>query len=309
MGDHELDESAAAAAFARRSGTRHVEVRLSDEEGAAAVAEAVAAMDQPSADGPNTFIVARAAARAGLKVALSGLGGDELFGGYRSFRILRALERWAWLLRPAPSLARLARRGRTARILELATPGASLSERYETLRAFWAQSEIEAMGLPAVGYGLEPPPDWLSLGARVSLLELEGYLRSTLLRDADAMSMASSLELRVPFLDLRLVETCLRLDVAAPRGGPKQLLRDAVADLPASEAAHAKRGFVLPMARWMRGPLEPFLALGLERLARSALLPRLDLAGLHARFRAGRLPWARLWQFAVLGHWSDSHLH
>jgi asparagine synthase (glutamine-hydrolysing) len=309
VGDAALDESAAASAFARRAGTEHIALRLSDEEGCAAVAEAVAALDLPSADGPNTFVVSRTAARAGVKVALSGLGGDELFGGYRSFAILRALERWDPLLKPAAPLARLASRGRYARLRELAAPRASLSDRYETLRAFWARTELDHLGLPTVGYALEEPPAGLSPSARVSLLELGGYLRSTLLRDADAMSMASSLELRVPFLDLRLVETCLRLDAARARGGLKQLLRDAVADLVGPEAGRGvKRGFELPMARWMRGPLEPFVALGLKRLSRSGLLPRVDLAGLDARFRAGRLGWARLWQFVVLGHWSDTHL-
>lgn len=309
LGDAELDESVAAASFARHAGTEHIPVRLSDEEGSAAVEEAVLAMDLPSADGPNTFVVSRAAARAGVKVALSGLGGDELFGGYRTFRILRLLERWAWLLKPAAPLAGLVRRGSRARILELATSGAALSERYETLRAFWALEEIADLGLPSVGYGLEEPPVQLSASARVSILELTGYLRSTLLRDADSMSMASSLELRVPFLDLRLVETCLSLDAARARGGPKRLLRDAAADLLGSQAGRGpKRGFVLPMARWMRGPLEPFVALGLKRLSRSELLAGMDLAGLNAGFRAGRLPWARLWQFAVLGHWIDSHL-
>ena len=133
-------------------------------------------------------------------------------------------------------------------------------------------------------------------------------MRSTLLRDGDAMSMAHSLEMRLPFLDHRLVDYCLRKGVADVRSNHRQktLLLDAAGNLLPSEiTARPKQGFVLPMDRWMRGPLRSFVTQGSRTTrAKAAVLPaRLDLMELKQRFDAGHLQWARLWEFVVLGHW------
>jgi len=306
--ERELDESAAARAVAARLGTDHHEIRLPDGEAAALAPEAVRAMDLPSGDGLNTWIVSRAVAREGIKVVLSGLGGDELFGGYPTFRQLALAERWAPLLGLVPArVRRRARRGGSGeRAAEMTDRGASLVERYESLRAFWSRRELESMGLdPAIGLGAEDPGPAVPAATRISALELGGYMRSTLLRDADAMSMAHSLELRVPFLDHDLVLSCLRNGAAGrSRRGHKALLKRAAGDvLPAGTARGAKRGFVLPMDRWMRGALHPFLAEGLAALDASRALPAVDTRALLRRFESRRLPWARPWSLAVLGHW------
>lgn len=309
-----LDESAQARTVATRYGTDHRRVLLADEEVARSVLDAVRSMDLPSADGLNTFVISRAVALEGIKVALSGLGGDELFGGYRSFRLLPKADRWAFALGWLPQEARrLAVGGGSSgeRAVEITGRGSSLSDRYQSLRSFWSMRELREMGLePGIGYGVEDL-EGAPLPARVSGLELGGYMRSTLLRDGDAMAMAHSLELRIPFLDHELVECCLRLVAASPRWGrgPKPLLRLAAGDiLPHGIATRPKRGFVLPMDRWMRGPLRPFVSEGLERAGRCAALSRLDMGELLGRFEAGRLPWARLWEFVVLGHWLARHL-
>ena len=309
--ERELDESARARAVAARCGTDHREVRLSDAEAASLAPEAVGALDLPSADGVNTYVVSRAVARDGVKVVLSGLGGDELFGGYRTFRLLALAERWSPLLGvvPAPLRRRAARGGSGERAAEMTARGAPLALRYESLRAFWSRREMESMGLdPTVGYAAEDPGPAAPPSTRISVLELGGYLRSTLLRDADAMSMAHSLELRVPFLDHELVEACLRHQAAArqPWRGYKALLRRAARDvLPAGVADGGKRGFVLPMDRWMRGPLRPFVDDGLAALRASRALPAVDTHVLVRRFESRHLPWARLWEMAVLGHWLE----
>jgi asparagine synthase (glutamine-hydrolysing) len=307
--ERDLDESAAARAVAARWRTDHREVRLSDDEVASLAPAAAVALDQPSADGVNTYVVSRAVARAGVKVVLSGLGGDELFGGYPSFRLLALAERWSPILGlvPARVRQRVRRGGAGERAAAMTARGASLVERYESLRALWSGRELTSMGLdPAIGLGVEDPDPALPAPTRVSLLELGGYLRSTLLRDADSMSMAHSLELRVPFLDHELVQSCLRHGAAAsgPWRGYKGLLRRAAGDaLPAGIATGGKRGFVLPMERWMRGPLRPFVADGLASLDASRALPGVDGRGLLARFESRRLAWARPWAMAVLGHW------
>jgi asparagine synthase (glutamine-hydrolysing) len=307
--ERELDESAQARAAAARCGTDHRELHLSDAEAASLAPEAVAALDLPSADGLNTYVVSRAVAREGVKVVLSGLGGDELFGGYRTFRLLTLAERWSPLLGmvPAPLRRREARGGSGERAAEMTVRATPLVERYESLRSFWSRREMESMGLdPAVGYGAEDPGPAVPPSTRVSVLELGGFMRSTLLRDADTMSMAHSLELRVPFLDHELVESCLRHHAAGrrPWRGYKALLRRAARDvLPAGIADGGKRGFVLPLDRWMRGPLRPFVDDGLAALRASRALPGVDTHVLVRRFESRRLPWARLWELAVLGHW------
>jgi asparagine synthase (glutamine-hydrolysing) len=311
--ERELDESARARAVASRLGTDHREVRLSDGEAASLAPEAVAALDLPSADAVNTYVVSRAVARDGIKVVLSGLGGDELFGGYRTFRLLALAERWSPVLGVVPAAVRrrAARAGSGERAAEMTARGAPLAERYESLRAFWSRREMESMGLdPSVACGAEDPGPGAPPATRISLLELGGYLRSTLLRDADAMSMAHSLELRVPFLDHELVLACLRHGAAArrPWRGYKALLRRAAGGvLPAAVGDGGKRGFVLPMDRWMRGPLRPFVDDGLAALRASRALPGVDTGALGHRFESRRLPWARLWQMAVLGHWLERH--
>src|SRR5438876_292687 len=310
--ERQLDESAGARSVADRYATDHHPVDLADAEAASLVPAAVLALDLPSADGVNTFVVSRAAARDGVKVVLSGLGGDELFGGYRTFRLLSLAERWSGVLGVVPSgLRRLAARGGSGeRAAEMTARGATLADRYETLRSFWSRGELAAMGLEGVGYGAEDPGPGVPAATRISVLELGGYLRSTLLRDADAMSMAHSLELRVPFLDHALVESCLRHRAAGPGGarGHKALLKRAAGDLlPRAVTRGPKRGFVLPMERWMRGPLRGFVGDGVAALQESRVLPALDTRSLVARFESRRLPWSRVWELAVLGHWLDRH--
>jgi asparagine synthase (glutamine-hydrolysing) len=308
--ERELDESAAARAVAQRLRTDHREVRLADGEAAALAPAAVRALDLPSADGLNTWVVSQAVARHGIKVVLSGLGGDELFGGYPTFRQLAMAERWSPLIGLVPARVRGRARpgGSGERAAEMTARGIPLVERYESLRAFWSRRELQSMGLdPAIGLGAEDPGPGLPAATRISALELGGYMRSTLLRDADAMSMAHSLELRVPFLDHELVLSCLRSGAAggAWRGYKAPLKRAAGDVLPAGTARGGKRGFVLPMDRWMRGALRPFVAEGLSALEGSRALPAVDTRALLRRFESRRLPWARPWALAVLGHWLD----
>jgi asparagine synthase (glutamine-hydrolysing) len=311
-GEPRLDESGFAAHVAAHCGTDHRAVALGEPEAAGLVARAVAAMDLPSADGVNTYLVSGAAARAGVKVVLSGLGGDELYGGYPSFRLLPLAHRTAGLVGLIPeALRRLVVQGASGqRAAEMTARRARLVERYQALRALWSRRELRAMGLDdEVGYGIDEPDRELPIATRVSLLELTGYLRSTLLRDADALSMAHSVELRVPFLDHRLVERCLGDNVAAGRPPKAALRRAADGLLPDGIASRPKQGFVLPLDRWMRTGLRGFVDDGLAHLGRSGALSRLDLPRLAARFDAGELPWARLWALTVLGHWLRAHLH
>ncbi len=270
-----VDESPLAELVAQRHHTNHVVESLSPEDAIERTRLSTRALDQPSVDGANTFVVSEAVRRAGCRVALSGLGGDEIFLGYHTFKYLdRAL---------APG--RLPGASLVARALDALAPAhlhapqrlASLLSTHGELGALLAQqralffppaiaalvqpghraSPDEALA-PALD-ALELPDDPVNVA---SAFELRGYCQNMLLRDSDQMSMAHGLELRVPFLDHVLVETLLRLPGAMKLGGEtnKPLLVEAARDvLPEPIYRHPKSGFGLAIPLWMRTTLKPFI--------------------------------------------------
>jgi asparagine synthase (glutamine-hydrolysing) len=303
LADPQLDESAAAEAVAAHCGTRHRTIRLSDEEVARQVQDAVRASDLPSIDAINTALVARAAAGEGIRVVLSGLGADELFGGYPTFAALSRAERLASLLAATPR----------SPALEALTPleaGLTRSQRYDQVRACRGNRELREAGLAAdIGYGGSDPPERTSLASAVSLLELTGYMRSMLLRDGDGMSMAASVELRFPFLDHTLVDLCLSAQAARwTTAGTKPVLRQIARSLlPESMIGRPKQGFELPMAAWMRGPLRSFCEEGLARLHDHRAVPGALRERVWQEQAAPSREWRRLWQWVVLGQWLEAH--
>jgi asparagine synthase (glutamine-hydrolysing) len=143
--------------------------------------------------------------------------------------------------------------------------------------------------------------------SRISWAELTGYMRRMLLRDADQMSMAVSLEMRVPFLDHELVEYVLGLPVTVKKNYPgvKGLLVEACRDLlPRSVYDRPKSGFALPMKQWMLGPLGSFVKEGLHEVTERHLLPQTFVDEMSEAFRRERLHWTRLWSIVVLGHYA-----
>jgi asparagine synthase (glutamine-hydrolysing) len=299
----EFDETAIAQEIAERYRTEHHRIQLAEEEVIHSVKEAVEKLDLPSVDAINTYIVSRAVAVHGVKVALSGLGGDELFGGYPSFRDVPRLKLIAGLPRPLRRIL-----GSVARLGDRLTdlPGnAGAGELARWRRRFFTDDMIRRAGLPSAPTPFECPVELPDDYARVSWAELTGYMRRMLLRDADQMSMAVSLELRVPFLDHELVEYVLGLPEAAKKRypGPKGLLVEACRDLlPPSVYRRPKAGFILPMKVWMLGPLASFVAEGLRETVSRRLLPQALVNEINAAFQRGRLHWTRVWSIVVLGH-------
>src|SRR5437764_5395459 len=205
----EFDETAIAQEIADRYGTDHHRIQLSEEEVIASVTEAVGKLDLPSVDAINTYIVSRAVAGHGVNVALSGLGGDELFGGYPSFRDVPRLQLFAALPAFLRRLVGLA--GDLGdRLADIPSSGDAVDLAHWR-RRFFTDDSIERAGLPLTRETLETPVALPDDFARISWAELNGYMRGMLLRDADQMSMAVSLEMRVPFLDHELVEYILGL--------------------------------------------------------------------------------------------------
>lgn len=306
----EFDETEAAAAVARALGTRHRAVRLTGRMILDGLPEVLGAIDQPTIDGFNTYYVSKAAREAGLAVVLSGLGGDELFGGYPSFRdvprSVRLRGRLRWAGRLGPALARAARwsggrRGRKAAELFRREP--SMVQMYLLRREQFLPEERRLLhplpegsdplsGLPgsfAMELASRLHGDDGDAERQVSAFELTGYMGQMLLRDSDAFSMAHGLELRVPLLDHRLVEEALALPGAwkRPDPRPKPLLLDAVGGrLPRRTYTAPKRGFAFPWDAWFRGPLRAWVA---DALAAGDVWPALGIdpsapAHLWARF-------------------------
>ena len=313
-----FDESHASEAgharlVAERYGTDHHEVHVDAAQVFGALPRVFAAMDQPSVDGVNTWCVSRAAREAGLPVVLSGVGADEIFWGYRHVRWAAALAGVCRLMAALPpsvcrGLARLASTGaRTLRpgldrALYLETPTAASA--YLLVRGLFPPAEVRALlGLAPDESG--PAPDERSDdgpgGLREALAELDmrRYLGDQLLRDGDVMSMAHSVEMRVPYLDHRLVERVLSLPGHFKLDGlrPKPLLLDALGGrIPRAVWDRPKMGFTLPMARWMRARAPELRAACHEE----KLLDRRAVDRVWDGFGRGRQHWSRPWALYVL---------
>jgi len=341
----QYDEASMAAEVAKRAGTQHKEVPLDGAAVLSRLDEAMRALDQPAMDGINTYFVSWAAREVGLKVALSGIGGDELFAGYRTFsdtQRFQQLVKLAWFaptpLRRAlaPLVRAMAARGNgpdAARKVAAAWLSPDrLPHPYFFARALFPANELKRLTEPrfrpssvhADGVTLEPT--WLGWMERaadearrhepiggVSWLEQRCYMASTLLRDTDSVSMARSLEVRVPLLDTPLVEFVNVLPDAARHreGTPKALLVEALSDiLPPQILAQPKRTFTLPWEGWLRGPLGARLERSFGDLspALTACLRADGVREVWKAFMAGKTSWSRPWSLYVLNEWCRQNL-
>jgi asparagine synthase (glutamine-hydrolysing) len=325
-GDRSLDEGPIAAATARALGTRHHGIVVDEVELPELARRWLRSIDQPTVDGLNTYIVSKAVREQGIVVALSGLGGDEMFGGYSTFREVPPLSAVLGTLDPLPASMRravaerlLARRSRAQRQKggDLAAAGGKLRDVYLARRRVVSDADMEALGfgelaadayLPAavdLERGVGPSDPWTS----VRSLETRLYMRNVLLRDTDVFGMAHGLEIRVPLLgqpvvDFALTRTRSWLDVMP--GSKKRWLVEAVRGL-VPDAVHSlpKAGFALPFARWMRGPLRDEMAEGVRALATSGLVDGSAVDAVWNAFLAdedGRM-WSRAWTLAITGSW------
>ncbi len=335
--DSEFSEAEIARATAQRFGTEHSELTLSGTEMVARLDQAVASFDQPSMDGINTYFVSWAARQAGLKVALSGLGSDELFGGYTSFRATSQVARLAAMARFSPKPVRELvtsgfKRSKTYRgapdvfrkaLSAWLDPDLFPSPYFYTRALFTPRTVASRLGEDTDLWDAMPWMRWLSEAARqsqpldpftrISWLELRSYLLNTLLRDTDAMSMRHSLEVRVPFLDVPLVEYVLGVPESLKRNParPKSLLVDAMKDLlPEEVIAQNKRTFTFPWETWLRGKLGERVAVGLGDWS-PALYERFDgrfALAVWRDFLRGRTTWSRPWSLYVLNEWAKRNL-
>lgn len=279
----EVDESSRAIAISQEIGTKNHLVKISNDDLIGYFDKYLEAMDQPTIDGFNTFFVSLKTAELGFKVALSGLGGDELFAGYPSFSTIPSALKMSHLLgvlRPLQGLVKIAGSVWQTRALEKA---GELLSRPQTVEALYSLrrevflSADRAQILPATdgidkfsGISLTSLRSWSDNAQayapdqinQISALELSAYMRNMLLRDSDVFSMAHGLELRVPFLDHRLVQLVLSIqgNLKVENKRIKPLLVRSLGDrLPKSTLTSEKKGFAMPWRNWLLGELKPMV--------------------------------------------------
>lgn len=263
----DFSEGSLAERTAQHFDTDHHDWRITASEGRQLISEFLASLDQPSIDGFNTFCVSRFAQKLGAKVVLSGLGGDELFGGYPSHRVVPKLCQWhrrlSWLPGAQGIAGHAAKRlwpgNRGRRMSEFLRGKGSMSNAYWCMRGTFSHEYADRLAERYVGTSPGAPQfdgpnsDVLNPRDQISLLEMTRYMRNQLLRDSDVMSMSQGLELRVPLVDRRLFETVSRVSAARRMAAGKQLLLDAVPEIPDWIANQPKRGFLFPFQEWISG--------------------------------------------------------
>jgi asparagine synthase (glutamine-hydrolysing) len=332
--ESDYSEAQYSRSISARFGTDHHEIVISSHAVMTSLPKIISAMDQPTVDGVNTFIISRETRRMGYKVALSGLGADEIFAGYETFKTVPRMERFAWcagtvsptLRHMAASIMRIAisKRSRRAEKLAVLIEGnGGIPHPYALARMLFMPRQLRQASLASGGMEGDAAQavlaDILKWAERfdpvnrTSYLELRHYLPNTLLRDSDFMSMAHGLELRVPFIDHKLAEFIFRIPGPSKlgQGLPKWLLIKAVQGLvPQQVVRRPKRGFTFPFELWlkkeMRQDMEDVLLDTDENL-----LTGVDgkfVSTVWKDFLAGKATWSRPWSLYVLKRWVDMFL-
>ncbi len=321
--EKEFDESPYSSLIAKKFNTDHTEIKLSAVDFLKLVPDALMAMDHPSGDGPNTYVVSKVTREQGVKMALSGLGGDEVFAGYDIFKRMKKLEAQQWL-----NLAPLAIRKMGGALLQkfkpsvaadkiamsLASDKMDFQHLYPIARQLFSESQIQLLlntkgeiNNPLIQLCEHIAQADLEMLSKVSAAEMTTYMQNVLLRDTDQMSMAHALEVRVPFLDHRLVEYVMGVgdNIKYPHTA-KQLLTESLGDLiPRDVIDRPKMGFTFPWAVWMKNELKSFCEENLEALKNIEALNFNEVQNLWNRFQLGdpHITWSRMWPLVALGHW------
>ncbi|MFN6218539.1 MAG: asparagine synthase (glutamine-hydrolyzing) [Aphanizomenon sp.] len=320
--ESEFNEGELAQKIANHFGAKHTEYQVTSSFAKTILPDFLAAIDQPSIDGFNTFCVSKVAHDHGMKVVLSGLGGDEIFGGYQSFQKVPQMVEWSKKLNILPFLRTglgigLESWGNSPRIKrfgDFLTQTPSFASAYGTFRGIFSHQEAcmiinqlsistpilpplvppyqggkpesESSSLPlargGLGWGSTPEDE-------VSFLELSGYMRNQLLRDSDIMSMNWGLELRVPFVDKTLLETVAPIPSNIRLAQGKKLLTQAITEIPDWVINRPKKGFSFPFENWMNSEFGDYF----HHVHQNLNIP------LNIPLK----PWYRRWSLAILNHW------
>ncbi len=323
----EFDESHYAELIAKKFNTNHTRLLLKPADFLTELQNALDAMDTPSGDGINTYVVSKAIRKNGMTVALSGVGGDELFAGYPIFKQYSTLRQLGFLWKLPQGVRNVAAgflpgslHGRSGRIKQLLqSPSCSIEAFYPVFRQILSPKligELTSLSYERSAVDEELTKrcgniDRLPLLSQVSVAEYLGYTQHTLLKDTDQMSMAVSLEVREPFFDQDLVEFVL----AVPDGlkeptYPKSLLVESLAPLLPGEIVHRKKqGFLFPWSFWLKNELRDFCEEKINNMAGRPFINGPRLISYWQNFLAGDRDtrWAEIWLFVVLEYWLEKN--
>jgi asparagine synthase (glutamine-hydrolysing) len=297
----DIDETEEATTTARALGVKHEVIETGDPM--AQGDRYFGNTDQPSIDGLNTYLIAQAAASRGFRVALSGLGADELFAGYSTFRRIPAMATLNTIC-PAPLASWVLGRvgGNPTKTGELARCGADFVRLHEELRSVFSPGEVARL-IGVQWYRSDKRAQHEPIANAVTRLEFEVYLRNTLLRDSDIFSMAHSLELRTPFVDHVVLQSALALSGSAKLLHKKRLVADALQNPRLRRLARMrKRGFSLPYGVWLRGAMKSRV----DDLVYGPLATTCDrtVVGSYVdRWRASQEGEMKVWSLVVLDAW------
>ena len=294
------NEGVLAQKVANHFGANHTEFQVDHHFAKSVLPDFLASIDQPTIDGFNTFCVSKVAHDNGMKVVLSGLGGDEIFGGYKSFQSIPKMVKWGRRLNKLPYVSQVLASGlqhwgntsKLKRLSDFLNNPPTFASAYKTFRGIFSHSEAIAIiqSLTKSNYIYDQkladcegdqmtPTDW------VSLLELSSYMRNQLLRDSDVMSMRWGLELRVPFVDRTLLESVASIPSHIRLAQSKQLLTASIPEIPEWIVNQPKRGFSFPFASWMESDFGDYFV-------------NLDIPQ-----EISLDSWYRRWSLAILKHW------
>lgn len=326
--ENELSEGNYANQIAEQYATNHHEIELSVDQFKDMIPTAMKFYDHPNGEGLDSYLLSNKAVEADVKVALSSLGGDELFAGYPVFNQIPHLQAKKWLAsfpnyaRKHPGIINHFIKG----TVESSKIKAILKQEYfdseyiyqfsrQTLMDDQVSRLINTPKLPLnrvfeithdlIGYNTD---GWaLPTLSRLSVAEFSTYMQNTALRHVDQMSVANNLEVRVPFLDHHLVEYTLGIKDKFKKPTPqKSLLIDSFKDIiPESIDNRPKKGFVLPYEKWMKGELKSFCEENLNEIKNIAYINSNGVDKLWKAFEKGnkRVGWSRIWHLVILGHW------
>ena len=299
-----LDESSIARRTAAHFGSTHHELLLDDKRGLETFGQFLESVDQPTIDGLNTFTVSRFAREQGAKVVLSGLGGDEVFGGYSTFQRVPFLRQCSQIVRSVPGgravFKKLIESGKLPKRLQRLEPllkrPLTIGDSYRIFRGINSHGDASKLAAHFTGSapdeGKQPRFEPAANGVldAMSELELTCYMRNQLLKDSDVMSMAHGLELRVPLVDSALFAAVAQLPASLRLRAGKQLLIEAVPEIPEWVRNQPKRGFLFPYAQWLEtSQWKNLFANSLKNLP------------------VPTAAWYQRWSVFVFEHWCQKH--
>ncbi len=315
--EKEFSEAKYATLISKKYNTNHTQIDLTASDFLTLLPKALSALDHPSTDGTNTYVVSKAVKDAGISVALSGIGGDEWFGGYPVFNHLKSKKLNALKLIPTAfrkpifnTLGKIKDDYTAEKKYELLSNDINVNNSYLAVRKLFTKHQITQILKSDVKFNLLSGPQSNNYTS-ISIAEWRNYLMPVLLRDTDQMGMAHALEIREPFLDYKLVEYILSLPEAYKKDDvPKSLLVNAMGNLlPKEIVERPKKGFVLPWEHWLKNELKRTVNEGLDVICNHDAFNAFEINNLrHNYFNSKQnIRWNMIWNIVVLGIWMKNN--